>query len=232
MISDYLPLDGERALALDKATELCRLARLWGAKKLRTFAGDKPSQSVTPEARRAWVARMRELCEVTHAHGIYLVVEIHPNTLADTWASTLQLVEEVDHPALKLNFDVIHVWEAGADPMPVLRQLEPFVAHMHLKNVTARERLSVFAPPNVYAPAGDRSGMVSLFEGAFDYRRFLQTVMADSRLHWESLDASLEWFGGDVLPTLARDATELRELEAEHRARARFALHRAAPSVS
>jgi 3-dehydroshikimate dehydratase len=228
MVSDYLPLQGDRKLALDKATQLCRLTRAWGARKLRTFAGDKASWDVTADERKAWVIRMRELCEVADAHGIFLVVETHPNTLADTPSSTLQLLDEVDHPALRLNFDVIHVWEAGADPAELFRRVEPFVAHMHLKNIAARELLSVFAPANVYAPAGNRAGMVQLFDGAFDFRQFLRSVIAESRLAWENLDVSLEWFGADVLSTLAHDGLELRQLETEQLSATRQALRRAA----
>jgi 3-dehydroshikimate dehydratase len=228
MVSDYLPLHGDRTLALDKAAQLCRLTQVWGAQKLRTFAGDRASRDVPPDDRRAWTARMRELCEVADAHGIHLVVETHPNSLADTPASTLQLLDEVDHPALRLNFDVIHVWEAGADPIAVFRELEPFVVHMHLKNVAARELLSVFAPANVYAPAGSRAGMTHLFEGAFDFERFLRFVITESQLAWEGLDASLEWFGPDVLSTLADDGNRVRQLESEHLARAQSMTRRAA----
>ncbi len=228
MVSDYLPVQGDLEIALAKATQLCRLTQLWGAQKLRTFAGDRASREVSSDERRAWVARMRQLCEVADAHGIYLVVETHPNTLADTPTSTLQLLAEVDHPALRLNFDVIHVWEAGADPVSVFRQLEPFVVHMHLKNVAARELLQVFAPANVYAPAGNRAGMVQLFEGAFDFRRFLRLVMTGSQLAWEGLDASLEWFGPDVLSTLAHDRDQLLQLESELSIPARSSARRAA----
>jgi 3-dehydroshikimate dehydratase len=217
MLSDYLPVQGDRRLAIDKATDLCRLAQAWRAPKLRTFAGDKASDAVPAEERRAWVARMRELCDVAHAHGIYLVVETHPNTLADTPESTLQLLDEIDHPALRLNFDVIHVWEAGADPLAVFRELEPFIVHMHLKNIAARELLSDFAPANVYAPAGTRSGMVRLFDGAFDFRHFLRAVMTELPRAWESLDTTLEWFGPDVLSTLAHDGDQLLKLEEQLR---------------
>lgn len=228
MVSDYLPLQGDREAATDKATQLCRLTQRWGAHKLRTFAGDKPSHEVAKDERRAWVERMREHCEIAAAHGIYLVVETHPNTLADTPVSTLQLLDEVDHPALRLNFDVIHIWESGADPIEVFRQLEAFVVHMHLKNIAARELLSVFAPANVYAPAGNRTGMVQLFKGAFDFRQFLRFVMTESRLSWESLDASLEWFGPDVLTTLAHDGNDLLQLESELSTASRLAARRAA----
>ncbi|HEX5657592.1 MAG TPA: sugar phosphate isomerase/epimerase [Polyangiales bacterium] len=221
MISDYLPVQGERKVGLHEASKLCRLTQSWRAQKLRTFAGDRASGAVPPDERRAWVTRMRELCEVVAAHGLYLVVETHPNTLADTPASTLQLVEEIDHPALRLNFDVIHVWEAGAEPLQVFRELKPFIAHMHLKNVTARELLPVFAPANVYAPMGSRAGMVRLFDGAFDFQSFLRSVMAETQLSWDDMDASLEWFGPDVLSTLAHDGDLLMQFDSEHRSASR-----------
>jgi 3-dehydroshikimate dehydratase len=228
MVSDYLPVQGDRALALQETTKLCRLTQSWGATKLRTFAGDKPSHAVSPDERRAWVRRMRELCDVVAAHGLFLVVETHPNTLADTPDSTLQLVNELDHPALRLNFDVIHVWEAGAEPMAVFRELRPVVAHMHLKNVAARESLAVFAPANVYAPMGDRSGMTRLFEGAFDFHGFLRSLIGEDPQAWDGLDASLEWFGPDVLATLAHDGEQLLRVASEPRTTARTSAANAA----
>jgi 3-dehydroshikimate dehydratase len=223
MLSDYLPLQGDKQTAREKATQLCRLCQHWGAHKLRTFAGDKPSHAVTPEERKSWVERLRDLCDVAATHGILLVVETHPNTLADTHASTLQLLDEVAHHALRLNLDVIHVWEAGTEPIEALRRFEPFIAHMHLKNITQRELLGVFAPGNVYAPAGTRAGMVSLFDGAYDFRRFLRFVLTESRLNWDSIDASLEWFGGDVVGTLKNDRNQLRQFESELLGRGRAA---------
>lgn len=215
MVSDYLPLRGDRQGAIDKAEALCRLARVWSAGKVRTFAGDAASASVSREERAAWVLRLRELCDVAEAHGIFLVVETHPNTLADTRESTLRLLSEVYHPALRLNFDVIHVWESGADPLRFFREVESHVAHVHLKNVSKREALSVFAPANVYAPAGDRNGMVRLFEGAYDFDRFLRALMNEYPSRWRELDASLEWFGPDTMPTLSNDIFALLRLETE-----------------
>lgn len=221
MISDYLPLQGDRSASLEKTERFCLLVQRWGARKLRTFAGHKASGEVKAEERRAWVLRMRELCGVVATHGIQLVVETHPNTLADTLASTLRLLEEVDHPALRLNFDVIHVWESLEDPMEVFGLLEPFVAHMHLKNVAERAALGVFAPANVYAPAGDRAGMVELFAGAFDFERFLGFVMNAFPVRWKALDSSLEWFGPNVFATLEGDRQALARLQAEPLERSR-----------
>ncbi|ARU54642.1 family 2 AP endonuclease [Oleiphilus messinensis] len=211
MISDYLPLAGDADTAIAKATSLGILCEYWGAKKLRTFAGNRSSHLVSKEERSLWTTRLRKLCDVAREFGVYLVVETHPNTLADTLESTLQLIEEVNHPALRINFDVIHVWECGSDPVSALKALEPLVVHIHLKNITDKALLNVFNPGNVYAPAGDRSGMVKLFEGAFDFNGFLAHLKQHSSIPWQVLDASLEWFGADVCTTLEADCKLLRE---------------------
>ena len=212
MISDYLPVRKSRQVMVDKMHGLCRLAQACATRKIRTFAGDKGSHEASSEERRDWTLRLHQLCEIASDYGLNLVVETHPQTLADTRESTLQLIEEINHPALRLNFDVLHVWESGADPFAFIREIEPLVAHMHLKNVRARSYLQEFLPGNVYAPSGSRQGMVPLFEGAFDYHRFLPFVMTDTSL-WPMLDVSLEWFGPDVFTTLKNDAEALFSLE-------------------
>ncbi len=209
MLSDYLPLYGDKQLAIDKTTDLCRMANIWNAKKLRTFAGDCASDKITASERKQWAIRMRELCNIAQDHGLNLVMETHPNTLADTLASTLQFIEEVDHPALKVNFDVIHVWEMGSDPVKAFQLLAPAIVHVHLKNISERKMLDVFSPMNVYAPSGSRVGMVKLFDGQYDFSAFIRFLMSQSQLPSETIDASLEWFGGDVLTTLAHDCRAL-----------------------
>lgn len=207
MVSDYLPLEAPAEELWSRLDLLTSLARRWGARKLRTFAGRVGSASATCDERARVAARLRSACQRMAERGLSLLVETHPGTLADTVASTRRLLAEVDHPAFRLNFDVLHVWEAGDEPRAALLELAPYVSHLHLKNVSSRERLDVFAPANVYSAAGSRLGMVPLFEGAFDYRAFLSELAGDSRL-----DASLEWFGDDVKGTLSRDLQAIEQL--------------------
>jgi 3-dehydroshikimate dehydratase len=207
MLSDYLPLEAPAEELWSRLDQLLTLARRWGTRKLRTFAGHVGSVEARPEERAEIVARLRGACQRVAERGLLLLVETHPSTLADTAESTLRLLAEVDHPALRINFDVLHVWEGGDEPSAALARLRPHVAHFHLKNVSTRERLEVFAPANVYSAAGSRSGMVPLFEGVFDYRTFLTDLAGDPRL-----DASLEWFGDDVKGTLGRDRHAIAQL--------------------
>lgn len=212
MISDYLPLEGSEAEAIRHTRNLCRLARHWQAPKVRTFAGQQGSTGMSEDRRRQITRRLRILAQCVADEGLSLMLETHPGTLADTVDSTLTLLAEADHTALGINFDVLHVWESGADPCAALDQLAPWVQHCHFKNIGHYRQLGVFAPANVYSPAGCREGMVPVLDGACDYRPLL-TVLANWRPRSGSgpLDISLEWFGPDSYRVLAADLHRLRQ---------------------
>lgn len=207
MLSDYLPLDEPLPDLMDEMRNLCVLAQRWGTNKIRTFAGNKGSADISSLERIEIITRLKMLCKMAEAEGLRILVETHPNTLTDNLSSTLQLLEETNHPALRVNFDVLHVWESGVDPLYALKQLRPYVSHFHLKNIESRSQLGVFNPNNVYAAAGSRKGMVSLFEGAVDYRLFLSEAadMID-------MEASLEWFGPNVKDILTKDSEEVKKV--------------------
>ncbi|MBY6141560.1 sugar phosphate isomerase/epimerase [Leisingera daeponensis] len=204
MISDYLPLH-DPDLLRDRTLALCAQARTWGAGKMRTFAGQQASAAATPDERRQTIRALREACVIAADHGLRLLVETHPGTLADSLAATCGLIDATNHDSLAINFDALHVWEGGDDPVEARRILLPRIAHYHLKNVSARDRLDVFAPGNVYSAAGSRDGMVPLFEGAYDYTRLLAAMAQDP-----ACEASLEWFGDAVFQTLKSDNAQIR----------------------
>lgn len=207
MISDYLPIDADPETLRRKTVDLCRLARRWRATKIRTFAGNRGSLATPAEDRRIIVERLRDICAITASYGIHLLVETHPQTLADTAASTMRLIGEVDHPFFAINFDTLHIWEGGDDPVSAHREMKPFIRHYHLKNILDRSDLSIFEPANVYAAAGRRDGMTPLFEGTVDYVSFLSEVSSDPQI-----EASLEWFGNDCLDILRRDRRQVRRV--------------------
>lgn len=215
MISDYLPLH-DPAILRDRTLAMCADARIWGASKLRSFAGQAASADASAQTRHQVAAGLREACAIAADHGLKLLIETHPGTLADTLQSTLDLLAQTDHPALAVNFDVLHIWEAGDDPLKARRILGPHIAHYHLKNIARREDLDIFAPANVYAASGRRDAMVPLFAGAYDYRPILREMAAEAHC-----EASLEWFGNAVFDTLKADLTQIRALEQKARKQVR-----------
>ncbi|MFC5067140.1 sugar phosphate isomerase/epimerase family protein [Flaviflagellibacter deserti] len=211
MVSDYLPTDANEAAVRDGAQHLCRIARHWNARKIRTFAGNRASSEVSSDERDAIASRLRTMCDIAASHGLLLLVETHPNTLADSWSSTARLIELVDHASFRINFDALHVWEAGDDPVAAHQALRSHVGHYHLKNVRSRADLRVFDPANVYAAAGRREGMEPLFDGMMDYNHFLSRLLDEP-----GVEASLEWFGNDCFNVLGRDRRLLRGLSERH----------------
>lgn len=149
------------------------------------------------------------ICDLFAQHNIYVLLETHPNTLTDTLPSTLKLLEEVDHPYLKINLDFLHIWESGAEPIDSFRRLKPWIQHYHFKNISSADYLHVFEPHNVYAAAGSRKGMVPLFEGIVNYDEIIQEVKDTDHF------ASLEWFGNNAKDILKEEMKVLtnRKLE-------------------
>jgi 3-dehydroshikimate dehydratase len=207
MLSDYLPLEQSISHIKAETDAVSLLAKRWGTNKIRTFVGKKGSVHISKEERIDLAYKLRMICDILAARGQFLLVETHSNTLTDNVASTLQLLEEVNHPALRVNFDVLHIWESGANPITAIKQLRPFVSHFHLKNISSHEKLNVFSPDNVYAASGSREGMVPLFEGAVNYEDFLSEIVQTMEI-----EASLEWFGHDAKHILAKDRREIVRL--------------------
>ena len=211
MISDYLDISllADFQKTMGKCEQLVTLANWFNTNKIRTFAGQKGSEDFSEQERKEYVERIRMICDLFAPHNMYILLETHPNTLTDTLPSTLKLLEEVNHPYLKINLDFLHIWESGADPIDSFHRLKPWIQHYHFKNISSAEYLHVFEPNNVYAAAGSRIGMVPLFEGIVNYDEIIREVRDTDHF------ASLEWFGHNAKDILKEEMKALtnRKLE-------------------
>jgi 3-dehydroshikimate dehydratase len=204
MMAGYLPL-GEDGFRAREAQALCVLAQAWGTTQLRLFAGSAGSAAASPALRERIVVDLRQCAAIARDHGLKIAVETHPGTLADTPGATRALLDEVAHPALGVNFDILHVWESGAEPLEAYALLAKDVLHFHLKTVTAPRKLGVFAPENIHDPQGHRDGICRLFEGALNFAAIIPGLP-------EEAGASLEWFGRDPEATMRADLAQIRAL--------------------
>ncbi|NTS78838.1 sugar phosphate isomerase/epimerase [Catenovulum sp. SM1970] len=213
MLSDYLPLDADEDTLAQKVELLCHLAKHWGSKKIRTFAGNKGSLQTDEQAFQKLCGRLQSVCRKIAPHNLQLIIEVHPNTFADTVESTERLFSKVAAQNMKLNFDVLHVWESGADVIPAMEKLKPYINHFHLKNVSSADLLDVFSPATVYSASGSREGIVPLFEGAVNYKAFLNHVNHHADENIRQMEASLEWFGDHSKEILTRDRYLIQQLK-------------------
>ena len=78
--------------------------------------------------------RVYGLGEYAAARGVIFAVEPHSGTSFDTPAKALWLLEKVNHPAVRLNFDISHFDIIGIGIDDCVPQMAPWSAHTHVKD--------------------------------------------------------------------------------------------------
>lgn len=99
---------------------------------VRVWASDVPSAVATAEVWEKTVVEAREACQRAAKMNVTFAVEMHDNTLADTGATARRLVETVDRPNFRLNFQVGNY--EHEDQIERLETVLPYVVHMHCQN--------------------------------------------------------------------------------------------------
>jgi inosose dehydratase len=106
-------------------------ARWFGVKACISGAG-RPADSAE---RRAMVEHLRRLGNTCAQCGLTLAIETHKGPTQNGRAM-LDLIDEVDHPQVRLNFDTgnIAYYNEGADACAELEQVKHLVHNVHLKD--------------------------------------------------------------------------------------------------
>jgi inosose dehydratase len=113
-----------------------RFARRWFGVPVVVSGASQPT---TPEERAEVVRNLRRLGDIAAEVGLVVALETHkgPTQNAD---AMLALMEEVDHPQIRLNFDTgnIAYYNPGVDPVAELRRVAPLVRNVHVKDNRGR----------------------------------------------------------------------------------------------
>jgi sugar phosphate isomerase/epimerase len=118
----------------------------------------------------AWDARREIVAERVHSlgtyaarHGVILAVEPHSGTSFDTPDKATWLLEQVNHPAVRLNFDISHFDIIGIGIDECVPQMAPLSVHTHVKDQRGRYPDHEFLTPG---------------SGPFDFVHYLQAMHA------------------------------------------------------
>jgi len=174
-------------LSHDKETHAANMARLKGAVDLAvewaqgdiipaidTTPGGRPEEWDT--ARDLLVERTRELVEYAQARNVTIAMEPHVSAVIDTPEKVLQLLELVDSPYLKVNFDI---------------------SHFNIQGLAIEETVAALAPYTVHTHVKDERGLVPNFEflipgeGNFDYVTYLKAMQAHGYDGFISVEVSV-----------------------------------------
>jgi len=174
-------------LSNDKETHAANMARLKGAVDLAVEWAQEdiiPAIDTTPGGRpEEWdavrdllVERTRELVEYAQARNVTIAMEPHVGAVIDTPEKVLQLLELVDSPYLKVNFDI---------------------SHFNIQGLAIEETVAALAPHTVHTHVKDERGLVPDFEflipgeGNFDYVTYLKAMQAHGYDGFISVEVSV-----------------------------------------
>ncbi len=138
---------GEKSRETDAsvATQV-RLARRFGVDRMRLFFGRLPFESCTPGAIAVIAANIRRLAD--EHPDLLFVFENHDGASSHPGVCRV-ILEAIDRPNVRLNFDPINFEVAGATSGPALNVLSPFIAHVHLKGLDLNGRFCEFGAGSV-----------------------------------------------------------------------------------
>jgi 3-dehydroshikimate dehydratase len=153
-----------RAEELAELDDTLYTARCLRAPIVRVWASDVGAERASKKQYDKTVAEIQEACDRAARLNLVLAAEMHDDTLADSADAALRLLEAVDRPNFKLNFEVSH----RATPEPPQERLSrvlDHVVHLHLRNFTT------YATEN-----GERANWAPLADGLVDYYPLLDTL--------------------------------------------------------
>ena len=105
--------------------------------------------------------RVLRLGEYAAGKGVILAVEPHSGTSFDTPEKAIWLMEKLDHPSIRVNFDISHFDIIGIEIDECVPQIAPWSIHTHVKDQRGRYPHHEFLTPG---------------SGPFDFVRYLEAM--------------------------------------------------------
>lgn len=164
-----------------------------GAPLIRVWAGTKSSSDADAAHWKMIADESRVIADAAASAGVVVAYEYHGGTLADTPATTIRLLREVNRP------NMVSLWQpvishSVEENLQALRHVLPHVANVHVFHwqPVSRERCT-------------------LAEGAADWRQYLEVLLGSGRDHY----ALIEFVCGDEPAAFLADSRILRRLLAD-----------------
>jgi sugar phosphate isomerase/epimerase len=118
---------------LKDVTDAVDMAVLFGAKVVRVFSGDKVGDVTFEQAKSQIIRGLKESAEYAEWRGITLCLENH-GLFAGKADQVVEIIREVDSPALRSTFDTGNFLLVGEDPDEAIVKLRDDIKHVHFKD--------------------------------------------------------------------------------------------------
>jgi sugar phosphate isomerase/epimerase len=153
-----------------------------GAPALRVFGGRLPEDVSRERAIALLVESLGGVADHAAERGVTLCLETHDDWCDPRHVATV--VEQVNHPAVAVNWDVMHPVRIGHATMDeAFRILKPWIRHLHVHDGVGGESLE----------------LVPIGEGDYDHRRVIELLLdmdfdgyiSGEWIDWEPYDLHL-----------------------------------------
>ena len=163
---------------------------------------DGPRDDRSDECWALAVRRLRDLGDHAASVGLALSLEMYEDTLLGDASSAVQLVQDIDRPAVGLNPDLGNLYRLHRPVQPFLEAIAMCAPHMNYWHMKSYSRLED-SPSGVVltAPA-------AMDSGSMNYREAIRLVL----LAGYTGPFCVEHYGGDGLAVSARNRDYIRRL--------------------
>jgi inosose dehydratase len=117
---------------VDLTIRRIRFAKKWFNVSIVVSGAGQPANE---DERKTVLGHLREIGDCASELGIVVALETHKGPTQNATAM-LQLMEDLDHPSVRLNFDTgnIAYYNAGVNPVDELERVKQLVKNVHVKD--------------------------------------------------------------------------------------------------
>ena len=176
--------------------ESIRLAKFLGTDLVNTYSGHTEGKNLK-SAIDTYAQRIKPALDAAEQTGVTVVLENEFDTTGTDFTrradTTLELVERINHPRFKLNFDASNFYIAGEEAFPyAYDRLRPHIAYVHLKGAARRQPgQGQEKSSRVWQDASGDYLCVPFGEGAVNFDGLLRRLEADAYHGFLSLEPHL-----------------------------------------
>lgn len=134
----------QRKDAFIKSVQLAaQYAAFLGVKQVNCLAGIKPDSLSDQAAKLTFIANLRYAADYLDKKNIRLLIEAinthdFPGFFLNSSFEAVKIIDEIDHPNLKFQFDVYHMQMMQGQLIKTIREQIDYIAHIQIADVPGR----------------------------------------------------------------------------------------------
>jgi len=162
-----------RQIRIDHTMRALTLAKELGAPCITTEPGGPVEAGASwSAALNLFVEMIKPVAEHAEKEGVLLLIEPEPGLLIETADQFLEFMQQIDSPAVGLNYDVGHAYCVKDEPAATIPRVAKYIRHFHLEDIAATRVHHHLIPG----------------EGAIDFAAIFRAIRAMNYQGWVTIE--------------------------------------------